>query len=359
MDANEPETREAGAASCSGVMAGDDQAVDRPLLSVIVPVRNEEAFIGSTLDMLLSQEYPRSSLEILVVDGESNDRTREIVQGYIDRGEPIRLIANPRRWSSSARNLGVQNARGEIVLVVDGHCELPSEQNFEFVVEAFERSGADIVGRPQPLMVQGASGMQQAIAWARASWLGHHPDSFIYCSIDQFVPAISVGAAYRRTVFDTIGRFDEQFDACEDVDFNHRADQAGLKCYLSAKARVNYHPRSSLLGLFRQLERYGRGRVRLARKHPTMWSLKSMAPAAALVLWTLGLLGSFWLDSIGWIWCVATLGYLVVLGMESVRIALKQRLHPASLWLPWIFIAIHAGAAVGALREWWAPTRRS
>lgn len=335
----------------------DEPRVDLPFLSVIVPVRNEEAFVGRTIDMLLSQDYPRTSLEILVVDGESTDRTRDIVRRYMDQDEPVRLIDNPRRWSSAARNLGVQSAQGEMILVVDGHCELPDRQSLTHVAEAFERSGADIVGRPQPLMVREASGFQQAIACARASWLGHHPDSYIYCSIDQFVPAISVGAAYRRSVFEKIGYFDEQFDACEDVDFNYRADQAGLTCFLSSQARIHYYPRSSLWGLFQQLERYGRGRVRLARKHPSTWSLKSMAPAVALTFWTLGLVGSFWNVSIFWIWCAATLAYLCLLFVESLRIALQQRFRRWTWWLPGIFLAIHAGAAVGALREWWTPSR--
>lgn len=337
---------------------GSERRRERLCLSVIVPVRNEEAYIGRTMDMLLSQQFPSSSLEILVVDGQSTDGTRAVVESYIERGAPVRLLDNPRRWSSAARNLGVRRATGEILLVIDGHCELPGDQNLQDLVRAFEQSGADIVGRPQPLLVQNASELQQAIAWARASWLGHHPDSFIYCSVDQFVPAISVGAAYRRSVFERIGYFDEQFDACEDVDFNYRADQAGLKCFLSWKSRVHYYPRTTLRGLFQQLERYGRGRVRLARKHPRMWSLKSMAPAAFVAGWLLGLVASWLHPILLVIWLGATVFYLSVIAVESLRIASQQRFHRASLWLPGVFLAIHLGAGVGVLREAIAPRSR-
>ena len=83
---------------------------------------------------------------------------------------------------------------------------------------------------------------------------------------EGFVPPQSVAIAYRREVFDRIGLFDERFDACEDVEFNQRADEAGLTCFFTPRVAVHYHPRSTLSGLFRQMARYGRGRVRLARR---------------------------------------------------------------------------------------------
>ena len=237
-------------------------------VSIVVPVRNEQRYIKATLEMLLRQEYPEEGFEILVVDGRSDDATRDIVKRIARIHTNVRLVDNPRIWSSAGRNVGVEHARGDIILVIDGHCELESATHLRDLVDAFTRSGADIVGRPQPLRVANASKLQQAISEARASLLGHHPDSFIYTQVDRFVPAISVGAAYRRSVFDAIGFFDETFDACEDVDFNHRADQAELKCFFSSKVAVCYAPRSSLTGLFHQLARYGRGRIRLGRKHP-------------------------------------------------------------------------------------------
>ena len=109
-----------------------------------------------------------------------------------------------------------------------------------------------------------ASALQKAIAAARASWLGHHPDSFVYSSQEQFVPAKSVAVAYRRSVFDMVGLFDESFDTCEDVELNHRIDRAGLRCYFTPKIAIRYSPRLSLRALFLQMARYGRGRVRIA-----------------------------------------------------------------------------------------------
>jgi succinoglycan biosynthesis protein ExoA len=330
-----------------------------PLVSIVMPVLNEEAYLRGTLEMLLDQEYPRAAMEILVVDGGSMDGTREIARAYERRGEPVRLVHNLRRWSSAARNRGVSRARGEIILVIDGHCELPDRRNLANLVRAFEKSDADIVGRPQPLIVRGASPLQQAIAWARACWLGHHPDSYIYCEVDQFVPALSVGAAYRRSVFDRIGYFDESFDACEDVDFNYRADQAGLSCYLAWQARVHYHPRHTLGGLFRQLARYGRGRVRLSRKHPRTWSWKSMAPAAGLATWLALLLASPWSASALTLFAAANAAYALVLLGTTCGIAMQRGWSRPVAWLPAVFATIHFAAGFGELVEGLAGWRRN
>ena len=145
----------------------------------------------------------------------------------------------------------------DYVVIIDGHCEIPTTRYFHELVDAFEESGADCLGRPQPLDISDATPLQKAIALARSSRLGHHPESFIYSNEAQFVPAKSVAVAYRRRLFDQVGMFDETFDAHEDGEFNYRCDQAGLKCYLAPKLTVLYHPRNSLSALFKQMVRYG------------------------------------------------------------------------------------------------------
>ncbi len=323
-----------------------------PFLSVIVPVRNEEAFIRTTLDRLLGQDYDPSRFEILVADGCSTDATAALVADYAARCPQVRLLDNPGRLSSAGRNAAVRAARGEIVLLVDGHCEVDPTHYLREVAEAFRRSGADCLGRPQPLDVTGATALQRAVAAARSSWLGHHPDSYIYDGREGFVPPQSVAIAYRRVVFDRVGLFDETFDACEDVDFNHRVDRAGLRCFFTPRVAARYAPRATLRGLFRQMVRYGRGRVRLARKHPETARLRTFVPAA----FTAGLITGAPLACLV-PWLAAAYGgtlavYAVVVLLVSLGIAFGAR-RPALLpWLPLAFAAIHVGAGTGILLEW-------
>jgi GT2 family glycosyltransferase len=326
-----------------------------PFISVIVPVRNEAAFIAGTLERLFAQDYPADRFEVLVADGRSTDDTRTIVAALQERFANLHLLDNPRLWSSAGRNVAVKAARGDVVLLIDGHCQIDSLRYLADLADAFLETGADSVGRPQPLDVSGASRLQHAIAAARASRLGHHPASHIWSEREGFVPPQSVAVAYRREVFDRVGLFDDGFDACEDVEFNHRLARAGLSCYFTPRAEVRYFPRDSLGKLWRQMVRYGRGRVRLLRKHPDTFSLPGFVPAAFLA----GLLAGPVLASLvpplwfGWAGAVA-LYAAVVLGF-SAALAGRHR-DPALLaLLPLVFVTVHLGAGAGVWREVLSP----
>jgi succinoglycan biosynthesis protein ExoA len=152
-------------------------------------------------------------------------------------------------------------------------------------------------------------------------------------------------------VFTAVGLFDETFDACEDVEFNHRVARAGLRCFFTPRARVRYHPRSSVIGLFRQMARYGRGRVRLLRKHPDTFTVACFLPAVFVV----GLLAGAALAPLAaWVAgaYAACLGlYATAVFAASLAIAIKNRDWQVLPWLPAVFAAIHCGAGFGLLQE--------
>jgi succinoglycan biosynthesis protein ExoA len=344
----------ARALQAARVFAPRPVSEDRPFISVIVPVRNESAFIAGTLRQILSQDYDSRSFEVLVADGGSTDSTCEIVSALQRRYANLRLLANASGWSSAGRNVAIRAARGDVILLVDGHCDLDNSRYLADLANAFEQSGAACVGRPQPLDVQGATPLQRAVALARASRLGHHPASHIYSDAEGFVPPESVAIAYRRSVFEMVGLFDESFDACEDVELNHRVAKAGLPCWFTPKVRVRYHPRGTLAGLFRQMFRYGRGRTRLLRKHPDTFSIGGFLPAAFLLgllcgPMAAGLLPPLWMvyGAVVGVYATAVLGTSLVLGLRE----------PALLpLLPAVFFAVHFGAGYGVL--WEAATGR-
>lgn len=326
-------------------------AASPPFISVIVPVRNEAAFIADTLRQLLEQSYDRTRYEVIVADGRSTDDTPSIVAAMQLRYVHLRLLDNPRQWSSAGRNAAVRSARGDIVLLIDGHCQLNNSQYLQEVADAFTESDADCVGRPQPLDVAEASAVQRAIAAARASRLGHHPASHIYSGRAGFVPPQSVAIAYRRSVFDTVGLFDERFDACEDVEFNHRVDQAGLMCWFTPRLRLRYRPRASLTGLFRQMARYGRGRVRLLRKHPETFSLSCLLPAGFLAGALAGPSLAYWNHSLALLYAAVLGIYGAILLLFSIALSVRERDVRLMPLLPLVFLMIHAGAGAGVWCE--------
>jgi succinoglycan biosynthesis protein ExoA len=328
-------------------------------ISIIIPVRNEEQFIERTLTHLLAQNRDGLNVEILVVDGESDDSTRAIVQRISAQHPEVQLHNNPRRLSSAARNVGIRASTGDLVLIVDGHCELNDRQHLRKMVNAFETSQADCLGRPQPLDVTGATVLQRAIAAARASRLGHHPESFIYAAEPRFVPAKSVAVAYRRSVFDRVGYFDESFDAHEDGEFNYRCDAAGLRCYFAPDIAVTYFPRSSLRGLYRQMVRYGKGRVRFSRKHPGTWGWGVLIPAWFVVYLVLGGILAAFIPELATAYFAGLGLYIVLVAVFSIATAARSRNLAILPWLPLVFLIIHLGAGIGLLTEAVLPQRQT
>ncbi|MDR1291700.1 MAG: glycosyltransferase, partial [Planctomycetaceae bacterium] len=245
---------------------------------------------------------------------------------------------------------------GEIILVVDGHCIVGNSGMFKRIDKAFEESGADCLGRPQPLEMNGATSLQWAIAMCRRSWLGHHPDSYIYSDKGGVSPAISVAVVYRRDVFERVGYFDENFDACEDVELNYRVDAAGLRCYFDPNIAVSYIPRGTLKGLALQMLRYGRGRVKLYRKHPDTFSIKSFGLGFFVFCVVLGFFVSLISDYFGGkyfflAYQIVLASYLSVVSIESLRLSILQRKLSMLFFLIPVFVTIHVSFGWGILRE--------
>ncbi|MDR1958687.1 MAG: glycosyltransferase family 2 protein [Planctomycetaceae bacterium] len=320
-------------------------------ISIIVPVYNESKYITGVLDKLLEQNYPKTSFEIIVVDGRSTDGTYELAECYAEKYSNVTLLKNPRRLASAARNIGIRASGGDIILIVDGHCTIRDTQmltNINCLMQNPEVSG---LGRPQPLLHDALSPVQTAIALSRQSRLGHQPDSFVYSDGPQFVPAHSVGVAYRRSVFDKIGLFDESFDACEDCELNSRFDEAGLKCYFSPEIGVNYIPRDTLPKLWKQMVRYGKGRVRLIHKHPGAFSPLLFMPAFFVIGLMAGACLSVLSSFIAMIYVSVLVIYTAMIAVESLRISIHHRFPFGVFLIPLTLFTIHTAAGTGLILE--------
>jgi glycosyltransferase involved in cell wall biosynthesis len=285
-------------------------------LSIVIPVHNEERFIGATLGALFNQDYPKDRFELIVVDGGSTDSTRDIVEKIINKNHNINiyLLNNPSRLSSSARNIGIRAAKGRLLGVIDSHVYIPNNNLFINMERITEERAALCLARPAPLDVPGLSrGKSYWIALARKSWLGHSRNSYIYNNFEGFVDPASSGFAYDNCVFDRVGHFDESFDAAEDVEFHFRLKKAGIMAYTSPDLLIYSYPRESLLALFKQQVRYGKGRARFLRKHPDGLTIETLVPAGiflffllspfvflilrhsnAIVIFSLGMMFMYW-----------------------------------------------------------------
>jgi succinoglycan biosynthesis protein ExoA len=321
-----------------------------PSVSVIVPVRNESRSIEHTLRLLLTQDFPPDQFEVIVSDGVSTDDTVPIVRRLQGEFANLKLVFNHAKLSSAGRNTAVRHATKDVVVIVDGHCHVPDRDYLKNLSAAFEVSGANSLGRPQPLDIDNPTLFQRAVSAARSSRLGHNPDSDIYSDEAKFVPPQSTAVAYSRKVFATIGLFDQEFDACEDVEFNERVHAADLTCYFTPTVKIVYEPRASFRALFYQLGRYGGGRAKLAFKHPKSLSIPALVPPLWALWAIVGAIVAFCSHFFGIVWLASLALYACVLLGAGVVLGRKQPLAVAAR-IPVVFVAIHFGFAWGFWKE--------
>ncbi|MFM8272189.1 MAG: glycosyltransferase [Gemmata sp.] len=320
-----------------------------PSVSVVVPVRNESRSIERTLRLLLTQDFPREAFEVIVADGASADDTVPIVRRLQGEFDNLKLVFNHDKLASAGRNTAIRHATKDVIVIVDGHCHVPDPRYLKNVSDAFERSGADCLGRPQPLDVESPTPFQRAVSAARSSRLGHNPDSDIYSDEAKFVPPQSTAVAYSRKVFATVGLFDQAFDACEDVEFNERVHAAGLTCYFTPAVKIVYEPRGSFRALFYQLGRYGAGRAKLAFKHPKSLSVPALVPPLWAV-WVLAAPLALAVPYVAWVWLASVALYASVLLGAGAALGRGKPLSAAAR-IPVVFVAIHFGFAWGFWKE--------
>lgn len=229
-------------------MASDVAA--RPLISVVITVRNEERHLGQLLDSLLAQEAP---FEILVVESESRDRTYEVAENYARRApERVRVF---RRAGSRGigRNRGVAAARGEFVAFIDGDCFADSQWLHHLrrgLAEAAVAAGRTVVvGKSRYGRLERVELYQQG----------------------NDVTYPSCNLAYRRTLFEELDGFDARFITAEDIDLNLRAVRAGASIRYVPEAIVYHHGRANFVRFLYQAFWNGYGRKQLTEKHGSLW----------------------------------------------------------------------------------------
>lgn len=234
-----------------------------PRVTVIMPIRNEEAFIARSLGAVLAQEYPAKAMEILVVDGESTDATREVIRGLPGTAERVELLSNPARTQAAGMNAALRVARGEIVVRVDGHTTIAPDYVRQCVAALAETGADEVGGCMSPV---GTIPTGKAIAAATRSRFAV-PTAFHVSQTPRYTDTVYLGA-WPRGVLERAGGYDERLSANEDYDLNYRIRRSGGRIYLSPAIRSTYYCRQSYSALARQYFHYGQGKVAALRKYP-------------------------------------------------------------------------------------------
>ncbi len=246
-------------------------------VSVVAPMYNEADHIEDVVADVAAQDF-EGELEFIVADGESTDGSAELLRAAAERhGLDVRVIDNPDRWVSHGLNAAVRAATGDLVVRIDCHSRYPSDY-VRRCVNAAAETGADNVGGV--LVAKGRTPTQRAAACAMSSPFGgigwsRHDSHGDRVEVDT-VPF----GAFRPAAFRRAGLFDESLVRNQDDEFNLRLRQAGGRIVRDPSIMLEYTPRGTFRGLYRQYFEYGRWKVPVMLKHRRIVSLRSLAPAA-------------------------------------------------------------------------------
>lgn len=251
------------------------------LVSILVPIRNEEAYIERCIQAILSQDHP--AIECWIIDGMSTDRTRSLLVPFLEKYRWIHLCDNPEQTAPHAMNYGLEVARGDVIIRVDGHCEIAPDY-VSTCLRLLDETGADCVGGP--LVNRGETPRAEAIALAMSSPFGVGNARFRYSQKPAWVDTLAFGA-YRKTVFEKIGHFNPDLTRNQDDEFNYRLRAAGCRIYLSPEIRAVYYTRGTYRQLWKQYHGYGFWKFRVMRDHPGSTQIRHLVPG----IFAMGLLG--------------------------------------------------------------------
>jgi len=327
--------------------------IRNPIVSVVIPMRNERESIEANLRALAANDLPKERFEVIIVDGMSEDGSAELAEALLCRMGNGRVIENSRRITPVALNVGVEAARGDVIIILGAHSAVFSDF-LSRNLEVLERTGADCVGGT---LIQVASDtlLANVINVAQNCPFGSGGAGFRYSDKPGYINTVPFGA-YRREVFEKIGGFDEALYKGQDAEFNFRMVESGLTIYYSPEIKTRYFSRSSLRRLFKQFVAMGWSKVFVFYLHPRLLRAYYYLP----LLFTIAVLAVlarllFAANVEMLVYSAAALAYVmlsIAFGLVFARrkgIELQNR-HGAAALFPICFFLMHFGYGLGIIK---------
>jgi succinoglycan biosynthesis protein ExoA len=315
-------------------------------VSILMSIRDEEDYIQRSLEAVMTQDYPVDSLEIIISDGISTDNTHKTIAEFsVLHPQPkIHILENPGKIVPTGMNLALRQAKGEIIIRVDGHTVIAPDYVRQ-CVDTLQRTNADNVGGKMNAFGNNLFG--KTVAMATSTTFGTGGGRFHYSDKEEWVDTVYMGAWHRR-VFEKIGLFDEELVRDQDDEFNYRLREHGGQILLTPVIRSDYTVRSTPRALWQQYYQYGFWKVRVLQKHPRQMSLRQFVPPGSVLALLICILLSLFFP-----WGVWLLGGMVgaylLASLTASLWAAARRGWSSLMLLPPVFAILHLSYGLGFL----------
>jgi succinoglycan biosynthesis protein ExoA len=320
-------------------------------LSIILPIYNEEKYVGLCLDQIYQQQDLPNTFEIIVADGMSTDRTRDIIRAHQANQTNLMLIDNPKKIVPLGLNLAIKQASGDIIIRIDGHTTIPPDY-IRKCVNTLERTNADNVGGCMTAV--GITEFGKAVAIATSTPFGVGNSKFHYAKVEEETDSVYMGA-WPKEVFERIGLFDEELVRDQDDEFNYRLREKGGKIILNPEIKSIYTTRSSPSTLWKQYFQYGLWKIRVLQKHPGQMSLRQFIPPLLVFSLLISVVLTLTITWGKWLLFLVALSYLIANIVASIMTAsIKGWKHFPLLAVTFLIIHLSYGFGflAGLIKFW-------
>ena len=314
------------------------------MLSVIVPIYQEEKYISKCIDSMLSQDYPKDDLEIILVDGMSKDRTREIVATYTAKYPFIRMIDNPERIAPCAMNRGIKEAKGDVIIRLDAHVYYPKNY-FSLLVEKLnELPGAENVGALCNTLPVNDSITAQSIAAVLSSSFGMGNSHFrVGADKEMEVDTVPFGC-FHRSIFDKVGLYDEELVRNQDDELNARIIKSGGKIYLIPQLVCEYYARDTAKKVYKMFYQYGVFKPLVNKKLGSPATVRQFFPLFFVLGLLVGPVVCLFLPVLWWAYFAVIMLWFILATSFSLKDSKNLK---RILTQNWIYFVVHFGYGWG------------
>lgn len=316
-------------------------------VSLCVVAYNEESYLPNLLQDISSQTYPHEQTEVVLVDGNSTDRTKKIMEQFAETDPSffsVQVLDNPQRVQAAGWNVAIAHAKGDVIIRIDAHAHIPPE--FTAKNMALQEKGEYVTGGVRPCLIDHPTPWKETLLAVENSMFGSSVSKGRSASESGYVKSMFHGA-YRREVFEKAGVFRPELLRTEDNDLHYRIRQAGYKLYCDPDIVSYQYARSDLKSMLRQKFGNGLWIGKTMGIQPKCFSLFHFVPlcfvlgillTTALTIGGHPLLGWLMWGAYGLIVCLLTL-------MELV----KKPWNPTKLAMPVLFLLLHVSYGFGTL----------
>lgn len=319
-------------------------------LSVVCPIYNEEKYIGPFIESIIKQDYPKDDMEILLVDGMSKDKTREIIAKYADEYPCLRLVDNPQQTVPYAMNNGIKSAKGNIIIRLDAHAEYPSNYFSVLVKKLNELEGADNVGGVCITLPCNDTAVAVSIAECLSNKFGMGNSYFRVGAREVMsVDTVPFGC-FRKSLFDKIGFYDTDMVRNQDDELNGRIIKNGGRIYLLPDVEIRYFARDKISKVRKMFYQYGLYKPLGNKKLGAPATIRQFFPLLFVLFLVIGLIASLLFPIMLPIYLGVIVLHLAIGAYEGMKSAKKTGRSGCLFMMPYIFLNMHTSYGLGYLR---------